>query len=109
MHIRDAQKESHRIAREHGWWDSTRNFGELCMLIVSEVSELFEAYRHNMLHTPTDKKTEPQITFLEEELADVCIRCLDLAEREGIDLETAIEAKMAYNETRPYKHGGKLA
>jgi NTP pyrophosphatase (non-canonical NTP hydrolase) len=43
------------------------------------------------------------------ELADVVIRVLDVAGRYGMDMEKAIKIKMAYNETRPYRHGGKLA
>ena len=51
----------------------------------------------------------PELTCLEEELADIVIRCLDTAETFGVDLERAIEAKHAYNGSRPRKHGGKLA
>ena len=41
------------------------------------------------------------------ELADVVIRVADLCGLYGIDLDQAIEEKMAYNSTRPYRHGGK--
>ena len=43
------------------------------------------------------------------ELADVVIRVGDLAGRLGIDLAAVIGEKMAYNITRPYRHGGKRA
>jgi NTP pyrophosphatase (non-canonical NTP hydrolase) len=42
------------------------------------------------------------------ELADVVLRCMNLAEALKIDLGAEIEKKAAYNVTRPYKHGGKL-
>lgn len=42
------------------------------------------------------------------ELADCVIRILDTCERYGIDLQACIETKMAYNETRAWRHGGKL-
>ena len=43
------------------------------------------------------------------ELADLIIRVLDTCEQYGIDIEAAIEMKIKYNETREYRHGGKLA
>lgn len=42
------------------------------------------------------------------ELADAVIRIADLCGHMGIDLEAAIDLKMAYNETRPFKHGKKF-
>ena len=44
---------------------------------------------------------------VEEEIADAVIRIFDLAGIYGIDLDWHVRAKMAYNETRPYKHGKK--
>lgn len=41
------------------------------------------------------------------ELADAVIRIFDMCGYYGIDLEKAIDEKMAYNKTRSYKHGGK--
>lgn len=41
------------------------------------------------------------------ELADIVIRVADLCGLYGIDLETALEDKMAFNRTRTYRHGGK--
>jgi len=44
---------------------------------------------------------------LASELADIIIRCGDLACRLGVDLETAILEKQKYNRTRSFMHGGK--
>ena len=41
------------------------------------------------------------------ELADIIIRVLDICAYHGIDIAHAISDKMAYNETRPYRHGDK--
>ncbi len=41
----------------------------------------------------------------EDELADIIIRTAELAMSMGIDLQAHVEAKMAYNAGRPYKHG----
>lgn len=39
------------------------------------------------------------------EFADIIIRVLDACAAYGIDIDAAIAEKMAYNATRPYKHG----
>lgn len=49
------------------------------------------------------------LTCAEEELADVIIRALDTAGTLRIDIDRAVRIKHAYNETRPHRHGGKLA
>ena len=42
------------------------------------------------------------------ELADVVIRCFDMAYAFGIDLESAILLKHEFNKSRPYLHGKKF-
>ncbi|MDC6267739.1 MazG nucleotide pyrophosphohydrolase domain-containing protein [Lysinibacillus fusiformis] len=96
MTINGLCKEAHKTAIQKGWYDEQRETGTILALVHSEVSEALEA----------DRKGESQ--KFQEELADVCIRVFDLAGSKGIDLESIIMAKMAYNKTRPYKHGGKL-
>jgi hypothetical protein len=39
--------------------------------------------------------------------SDVIIRVFDMAEALGLDMESLIEAKSAYNLSRPHRHGGK--
>lgn len=41
------------------------------------------------------------------ELADVVIRVADLCGAMGIDLDEAVRVKLAYNETRKHRHGGR--
>lgn len=74
MNILDLQKDIHRVAIEHGWWQDERPFGELISLCHSEASELLEAYRKR------DEANEA------EELADIKIRVHDMLEgmREGM-------------------------
>ena len=105
MSVRRLQEEAHRIAVEHGWWDEARSAGEALMLIVTELAEAMEALR--VEREPSG--AIPDFSKVEEELADAVIRILDFAGGHGLDLEGAVEAKMRFNESRPYRHGGKRA
>lgn len=91
---------------EKGWRSGKpreRNFGETIALIHSELSEALEADRNNI----KESDHIPAFNGIEEELADVIIRCIDLADEYELRLPEAILAKHAYNTTRPQKHGGK--
>ena len=177
MNIRDLQREAHAIAKEHGWWDEERTFGDLIALVHSELSEALEAYRSwGDIQAHIERKINGDVGLsfgVPSELADVVIRVADMAEHHGvdlsnlpvsrhywedhspitlnadcsfgdwiciihrivastswrisglsvlarvvravqqmvahyaIDLDAAIEAKMEYNRTRPYRHGEK--
>ena len=83
----------HSIAVEKGFWDEKRNIGEALMLIVTELAEAMEAYRHQ------DEEN------FREELADTFIRLFDLCGGLNVDIEAEIEKKSRKNKDRPYKHG----
>lgn len=95
MNIRECAEKAHRIAVDHGWWETHRSIPELLCLVHSEVSEGLEAHRNG------DEQG------FAEELADIVIRVMDMAEAQGIDLEREVENKMARNIHRPYRHGNK--
>lgn len=100
-------KKVHATAREKGFWDhefvDTDTDGypidnpsivpEKLALIMSEVAEVLEAHRDDNLFG------------MEEELADVIIRVLDLAEFYGFSMDDAIAEKMISNRARPHLHG----
>lgn len=100
----DLQKIVHADAVAHGFTKQT--VPEMCALLHSEVSELFEAFRQGTLNSPCDKTSN--LTNAEEELADIVIRACHAAENLGIDLNRAVEIKHAYNVKRPFKHGNKV-
>lgn len=100
--VRVLQCRAYDTAQAHGFTSAT--FGERIALIHSELSEALEAYRVGLLASITGEGKPEGVSY---ELADAVIRTMDLAESEGIDLEGAILTKMAYNETRSWRHGGK--
>ena len=75
-------------------------------LINSEVAEVVEAVREGQPHL---EMASGKPEGVGAELADVVIRVMDLCEALNIDLHRCMTTKAKYNETRPYKHGGKLA
>lgn len=130
--LRELQRRVHAIARSKGWWDDfppgvppeqreggavewaspehlahVRAVIVLLALVTTEASEAIEEVRTGRLKLWHGVNGKPE--GLPAELADVVIRCLDLAEGLGIDLAGAIEEKIAYNAGRTMRHGGKLA
>lgn len=99
--------ECKRIADEHGFTDATP--AEDIALMHSELSEALEDIRAGKPLTeliyPYETPTKP--CGVPSELADVVIRVMHFCGKHGIDLGKAILEKMAFNESRPFKHGGK--
>lgn len=97
---------SYKTAMEKGWWDQPRTIPELIALMHSELSEALEDYRTQEMLAVIDPSGKP--IGLPVELADVIIRIADMCGYFNIPLEKALEMKLKYNTTRPYRHGGKL-
>jgi NTP pyrophosphatase (non-canonical NTP hydrolase) len=102
MDLREIMDRINKCAHDKGWWDRPREFGTLIALMHSELSEALEAERE-------DKQSDkiPEFSGVEEELADTIIRILDTAKEMKLDIIGAIRAKMGYNDSRAYRHGGK--
>lgn len=133
----DLQRDVHQNSVDHGFWEASDNIGEKLMLIVSEAAEALEAYRDGKMelyrsaevpgyvsrieqsfgevkYYHGDEQLDPKDWLVEKpegfpsEIADIVIRCMDLAGWLGFDLGAVVELKMAYNKTRPHLHGRRV-
>jgi hypothetical protein len=136
--LTDMVSEIHSTAVDKGWWEPQyvaveggvsaevpRNFGEVLALIHSEVSEALEAYREGApINQEAWEHPDGQICIgtkpcsedglskpvgVPSELADIFIRVADACGAWRIDLAAAVAHKVAFNKTRAYRHGEKLA
>ncbi len=103
--IADMQQRAWNNSENHGFHEEPVAFSTRLMLIVSELSEALEEERSGRPITETYFSEKGSPKGIPSELADVIIRVGDLAGVYGIDLEAAVRDKMAFNETRPRKHG----
>jgi NTP pyrophosphatase (non-canonical NTP hydrolase) len=100
--INAAMDLAHETATNAGWYrdpatgaPKQRNFGEVLMLMVSELAEALEANRKGLM----DDKL-PDRPGEEVELADCIIRIFDTARANGYDLAGALIAKNRFNRER---------
>lgn len=88
MNLLEIQKEILENKRRHGF--NTTNIEQEFCYLYGEVAEAYDAYYK-------EKDTFP------EELADVAIYLLGIAEIKGIDLGAEIQKKVQKNKGRHYK------
>ena len=111
--LENAQARVYDVNVANGWFEDDRTVGDDIALLHTEVSEMFEAYRDGGLRDMTRRLKNPQPGELAKpegfgsEAADVLIRLLDTCKRRDVDLAWEFERKLAFNETRGHKHGGK--
>lgn len=84
--------------RDERDWNKYHNPKNLVMAIAIETAELMEYYVWKT-QEEADKlgKSKEQLQEIQEELADILIYCLALADRLNIDISQAIIAKLEKN------------
>lgn len=110
--ISELQELAFQNAMEKGWHDEPVTTGEKILLMHSELSEATEKLRNHrrpdeIYYSSNLGNDHNKPEGIPIELADCVIRIFDFCGFYGIDLESAIVAKMAYNKTRSRRHGGK--
>lgn len=115
-------EQFHEFQVKMGFTDA--NISQRMMLIHSEISEAFEAYRKDRFANLSDSQKLSLMGWVneddfkmcftklvrgtfEEELVDFLIRGLAFCGENNIDVEYYMKAKMRYNKTRGHKYGGK--
>ncbi len=78
-------------------WEEFHNPRNLSMNIAIKSSELMEIFQWLNEKESWDIMSSSEATHLEEELADVMVYCLSLANQLDIDISTAIEEKIKKN------------
>lgn len=104
--LNELRDEAHSIACSKGFADA--NVPERIALMHSELSEALEDHRKGKAPWDEWKEDSGKPCGVPSEIADVIIRALDFCGAFRIDIERVVEEKMAYNRTRPHKHGGKV-
>lgn len=115
-------QSAHSNAVDKGWWmaymdnhgllwpePARESIPEKIALVHSELSEALEECRAGRVEDGIYYAGDSKPEGFGIEMADAVIRIMDLCCALGINLQECVELKMAYNQTRPYRHGGKVA
>lgn len=130
--LNDLANDIYLANKEKGFWSRERPLVETTMLIVTELAEAVEEeragragvwysdpaynmhYDADMVAVEGDHLAHPlrgsrsralKPEGVDIELVDALIRLLDLLGFRGTDVEELLKQKLAFNESRPARHG----
>ncbi|MEJ6007791.1 nucleotide pyrophosphohydrolase [Paucibacter sp. AS339] len=97
MDIEDLQKRLREFAAERNWqpYQTPKN---LAMAMVVEAAELVEIFQWLTPEESQQIRSDPaKHQHLGEEIADVMLYLLQIADHSGIDIEAAVHRKLSLN------------
>jgi dCTP diphosphatase len=100
MNLEDIRLRLAEFARERNW-DQFHNPKNLSMAIAAEAAELLEIFQ--WLTDEQSKeivKDEKEMAHIRQEIADVMIYLVRLADKLGVDIEKAVLDKIGLNEKK---------
>ena len=113
MNLNELKDRAYKTAKAHGWHDKELSDETYLMLIITEIAEAVQADRKGIrpdiegFKEFVEAHDETAITYafdkyikgcVEEELADVVIRCLSFAGHRGWDLQHALDDLLSTSE-----------
>lgn len=107
-------QECYDLAAKNGWHEEQRPLAHSLLLISDEALEAQKALASGfpqdfvMGDFEIEAYKERGKETVATELADIVIRSFDTAKDHNINLLRAIVFKLVYNQTRGYRHGGKV-
>ncbi|MDR1694932.1 MAG: hypothetical protein LBR70_07080 [Lactobacillaceae bacterium] len=99
--LKDIQEYVYKLKIERGFNTTDKVYESL--LLAEEVGELIKAVRKNLKDAFVDITANPKAEDVKEEIADVLIFLLSIANMHNIDVEEAFRQKEEKNKTRVWK------
>lgn len=97
--LKDIQEYVKELEIERSFQDE--NVLQKCLLLGEEIGELYKAIRKKDKVTRIDQSSK--FSSVEEEFADILIVMCAIANRLGVDLETALRDKEEINKKREWE------
>ena len=110
MQIKEMQQEAWSNSEDHGFHEGPegKHLQTKLLLLIQEATEAFDEIRDGKDLFVNTHQFDGKPEGFPSEIADIVIRCGDLAGIVGFDLEDAVKEKMTYNKSRPFMHGRKM-